>query len=273
MVINNYLKKTLSYNKLSCEEEIKLIEKIKKGDENARELFINSNLRLSIKIAKRYHALSGYKKDLYDIIQNGNIGLIYAIKKYNPKLNFKFSTYAVYWIEQSIIKGLKDENLIKIPEEKRKQKNILKIIKEEHLKKNDYEPSEENIIKEYQTILGKSKTISEIDYIKQDYQFISLENQDEDEKNLLDTIAGTDNEQLNNNLDQKRKKKVKKYLSQLNEIEERIITYFFYDNKNYKQISQEMNLPVYKIKNIFELSIRKLRKKMMDNKERLEDYI
>lgn len=98
--IHLYLKEIKQYKILTREEEQELFIKIKKGDEEARKIIIHSNLRLVVSIAKRYSEKS---ENLLDYIQEGNIGLMKAIDKFDVTKGFKFSTYAIYWIKKYII--------------------------------------------------------------------------------------------------------------------------------------------------------------------------
>jgi RNA polymerase primary sigma factor len=99
---------------LKAEEEIELAKRIEKGDQEAKNILICSNLRLVISIAKKYfntHSLS-----FLDLIQEGNLGLIKAVDRYEYDKGFRFSTYATWWIKQSISRGIDDQDrLIRIP--------------------------------------------------------------------------------------------------------------------------------------------------------------
>lgn len=90
---------------LTYDEEREIAKRIKKGDEEAKKKLIESNLRLVISIAKRFF---GSRLTFSDLIQEGNIGLIKAIEKFDPDKEFKFSTYATWWIKQSITKAIAD---------------------------------------------------------------------------------------------------------------------------------------------------------------------
>jgi RNA polymerase primary sigma factor len=90
---------------LNSEEERDIAKRIKKGDESAKRILIESNLRLVISIAKRFF---GSRLSFSDLIQEGNVGLIKAIEKFDPDKEFKFSTYATWWIKQSITKAIAD---------------------------------------------------------------------------------------------------------------------------------------------------------------------
>ncbi len=98
-----YLKEIGRIPLLSAEEEQVLMQKISQGDETAKSKFIESNLRLVVSVAKKY---VGKGLSLLDLIQEGNIGLISAVDKFDIDKGCKFSTYAVYWIKQAIIKAI-----------------------------------------------------------------------------------------------------------------------------------------------------------------------
>lgn len=103
----------LNTHLLSAEEEIELAHRVQAGDERAKEILVNSNLKLVISIAKRYQK-SGLP--LMDLIQDGNIGLMKSVSMYNPDLGFRFSTYATHWIKQSILRGLANNSrMIRLP--------------------------------------------------------------------------------------------------------------------------------------------------------------
>ena len=101
------------YRLLTAEEEVELAKRIEQGDRDAFDIMCNSNLRLVVSIAKKY---VGHGMDLVDLIQNGNIGLMRAAGKYDYRLGHRFSTYATWWIRQSIVRNLADTgSAIRIP--------------------------------------------------------------------------------------------------------------------------------------------------------------
>jgi len=109
----NYLKKIYFQKLLTAKEELEIGKKIKQGDENARKKLIQANLRLVVSIAKKY---VNYGLSFQDLIQEGNLGLMIAAGKYDYKLGYKFSTYATWWIKQSIYKAIAEQSYsMKIP--------------------------------------------------------------------------------------------------------------------------------------------------------------
>src|SRR3990167_6850964 len=97
--IKAYLKEIRPIPLLTAQDEITLARKIRKGDKKARETMIRSNLRLVISIAKRY---TGLGVPLSDLIEEGNIGLMKSVEKFDPTRGFRFSTYAAWWIKQGV---------------------------------------------------------------------------------------------------------------------------------------------------------------------------
>lgn len=111
--IKAYLKDVRPIPLLKPEEEISLSKLVRKGDKAAREKMIRANLRLVISIAKRYNNLG---IPLSDLIEEGNIGLMRAVEKFDPKKGFRFSTYAAWWIKQGISRAIIDQGkMIRVP--------------------------------------------------------------------------------------------------------------------------------------------------------------
>ena len=110
----NYLRKVNSIKNLDLKEEKEIALRAKNGDLEAKKILVQSNLKLVITIAKK--AIHVSKLPLIDLIQEGNLGLMIAVEKFNPNLGYRFSTYATWWIKQSMFKAISEQSYcMKIP--------------------------------------------------------------------------------------------------------------------------------------------------------------
>lgn len=126
-ILNTYIREIDRIPLLTNDEEYTLAVKAKNGDMNAREKLITSNLRFVIKIAKEFQNRG---LPLKDLISEGNIGLLTAIDKFEPELGNKFTTYAVWWIRQAVIKAIGDKaRLIRLPMNRYAQLNSIQLAK------------------------------------------------------------------------------------------------------------------------------------------------
>lgn len=105
--LNKYLQSIAKHKLLTKPEEIQLAKAVERGDLQAKKRFIEANLRLVVSIAKRYNSQD---MSLLDLIQEGNLGLMKAVDKFDPDKGFKFSTYATWWIKQNISRSLADKS-------------------------------------------------------------------------------------------------------------------------------------------------------------------
>ena len=111
--IRTYLKEIRRIPLLTIEEELELTKKVKAGNKEARKKMIRANLRIVISIAKRY---TYFGLPLQDLIEEGNMGLMRAVDKFNPKRGFRFSTYASWWVRQAISRAISEQSrLIRLP--------------------------------------------------------------------------------------------------------------------------------------------------------------
>jgi len=269
--VRMYLKEIGKVPLLSWEEENSLAVKMKKGDEGAKKRLAEANLRLVVSIAKRY---VGRGMHFLDLIQEGNLGLIKAVEKFDHKKGFKFSTYATWWIRQAITRAIADQaRTIRIPVHMVETINKLLRVSKQLLQEYGREPSAEEIAKEMQISVDK---VREIMKLSQDPVSLETPIGEEEDSHIGDFIADHDvpapadaaaftllKEQLMNVLDT------------LTERERRVLILRFGlgDGKarTLEEVGREFNVTRERIRQIEAKALRKLRHPGRSKK--LKDYL
>ncbi len=155
-----YLKEIGRVPLLTPDEEVELAERILQGDEKAKQRLAEANLRLVVSIAKRY---VGRGMQFLDLIQEGNLGLIKAVEKFDHTKGFKFSTYATWWIRQAITRAIADQaRTIRIPVHMVETINKVKKVSSQLLHRNGHEPTAEEISAELDMPVDKVREIMRV---------------------------------------------------------------------------------------------------------------
>ena len=258
-IINQYFHDISGYSLLNKQDEILWIEKAKTGDKEAKEQIVMSNLRLVAKIALHY-----CKSGIYylDLIQEGTIGLIIAIDKFDISKGYKFSTYATWWIKKEIIDALKKKvNMIKIPNYIYLMNKKIKIYEESFLEKEGKKPS----LKEVSNALE----ISEEDIVRVkkavDMNMMNLKygdsTDDDDELDIKDYSTINEIDSAINELHQKTR--VSTLLNKLNAREKKILEMYYGLTENerhtFKEIGKELNISAERVRVLKERALGKLR--------------
>lgn len=258
-LVSLYLSDIRKYSILSREEEEELLLKVKEGDLEAKNKLIVCNLRLVISVAKNY---MNKGMTLIDLISEGNFGLIRAIDKFDAERGFRFSTYAVWWIKQSISKALMSKGReIRIPSYKYDLLNkINKIVVEELMNSGDY-PSNE--------LIGEKLNISpeKIGNILIEFQEVmSLNESVGDNIYLEDVVLNESSENLENKIiNEIHREKIYEMLDDLEEREKGILVRRYglngFEIHTLEQVGEAFNITRERVRQIEKKTLEKLRKK------------
>ncbi len=182
-----YLKEIGTVPLLSSEEELELAKRVVEGDEKAKKRLSEANLRLVVSIAKRY---LGRGMHFLDLIQEGNLGLMKAVEKFDYTKGFKFSTYATWWIRQAITRAIADQaRTIRIPVHMVETMNKVRRVSGQLLHNNGREPTPEEVAEELNMPVEK---IREIMRASQDPLSLETPIGEEDDTHLGDMVPDGD---------------------------------------------------------------------------------
>ena len=266
-----YLKEIGSFPLLTLDEEIELAEKILQGDEKSKKRLAEANLRLVVSIAKRY---VGRGMLFLDLIQEGNLGLIKAVEKFDHTKGFKFSTYATWWIRQAITRAIADQaRTIRIPVHMVETINKVKKVQSQLLHKNGQEPSVEDLAEELDMPQDKVREI-----LKVAQEPISLESPigAEEDSHLGDFIPDYDapvpEEAATHTL---LKEQLNEVLSTLTPREAKVLSLRFGIEdgrpRTLEEVGKEFNVTRERIRQIEAKALRKLRHPSRNKK--LKDFL
>ncbi len=257
--VRMYLKEIGRIELLSQEEERDLAEKMMAGDENAREKLVVANLRLVVSIAKRY-----VNKGMFflDLIQEGNLGLMKAVEKFDPSMGFKFSTYATWWIRQAITRAIADQaRTIRIPVHMVETIHKVSRYQREMIQELGREPTADEIAAKMGMTTDK---VREIMKIAQDPVSLETPIGEEEDSHLGDFIPDEDTPAPNDAASQTILREViEKELETLTPREAKVIRLRFglIDGKTrtLEEVGQEFKITRERIRQIEAKALRKLR--------------
>ena len=269
--VRMYLKEIGQIKLLTTEEELHLADRILEGDEMAKATLAEANLRLVVSIAKRY---VGRGMLFLDLIQEGNIGLMKAVEKFDVSKGYKFSTYATWWIRQAITRAIADQaRTIRVPVHMVETINKLARIQRQLTLELNREPTEEELAKKMGTTPEKIRDIYKISQ-----EPVSLETPigEEDDSHLGDFIKDERNvspeEYATNEL---LKDEIAEVLLTLTEREEKVIRLRFGlddgKSKTLEEVGQIFGVTRERIRQIEAKALRKLRHPSRSRK--LKDYM
>jgi RNA polymerase primary sigma factor len=271
--IRIYLDEIRRTKLLTAEEELKLARKVSEGDDSARSLMIESNLRLVVSIAKRY---MNRGLPLLDLIEEGNMGLIRAVEKFDYKRGFRFSTYATWWIRQAIERAIVNQaRIIRLPVHV--SEDITKVLKTERImvQKLGREVTVKDLSEEMDVPVNKIQKILQL--IRRTTSIETPIGLDEDQEliNLIpDENAPMPSDQIE---DEKRVALIFSWLDELLENEKQIIILRFGlddgEARTLESIGQRYGVTRERIRQIEASALRKLRRITMRMDISLEEII
>lgn len=270
IALDKYLQEIGQEELLSVEEEIELAQRIKKGDRKALDKLTKANLRFVVSVAKQYQ---NQGLSLPDLINEGNLGLIKAAQKYDETRGFKFISYAVWWIRQSILQAIAEHSrIVRLPLNQVGSVNKINRFQNKFEQENERKPNSEEIAEKIN--LPEDKVI---DALKADSKHISVDAPltDGENNSLLDMLPNnelpaTDNKLLIESL----RKEIIDALHTLDIRERNIIECFYGINQpemTLEEIGLHFGLTRERVRQIREKALRKLRKNTKN--KQLKSYL
>lgn len=257
--LDKYLQEIGHEELISIEEEVELAQRIKKGDKKALERLTKANLRFVVSVAKQYQ---NQGLSLSDLINEGNLGLIKAAKKFDETRGFKFISYAVWWIRQSILQAIAEQSrIVRIPLNQVGSVNKINRILNKFEQENERRPSIDEIADKVD--LSEEKIV---DAMKAPSKHISVDAPfiDGEDHSLLDILPNADAPMADRELVlESLRDEISHALLALNERERNIIEGFFGINQpemTLEEIGDKYGLSRERVRQIKEKALRRLRK-------------
>lgn len=253
-----YLSEVKRHPLLSADEEYVIAQQAARGDAQARERLITSNLRLVVSIAAKYRDLG---VPLLDLIQEGNIGLITAVERFDPRRGYKFSTYATWWIRQAIMRSLvKHLRLIAVPDYLVSLLHKIGQFEEDHLHEHGNRPTEAELAEE----AGVSPEIlRRLLQVRPFSPSLDTPVGEEEEETMLESVIASRASPEVETLRTAQRERLEQALAELDARERRvlILRYGLEDNhpRTLVEIGMSLNLSRERVRQIEELALSKLK--------------
>ena len=258
--LSKYFTELSTIDMIDADQEIELTRRIRKGDEQALQALVKANLRFVVSVAKKYQ---NYGIPLIDLIEEGNIGLIRAAYRFDETRGFKFISYAVWWIRQSILQALAEQaRIVRLP--LNQVGSLNKINKAFSKLEQEYErpPSAEELAEALEVPEDKIKESLNVSgrHVSMDAPLTT----NEDGGTLMDVMANNDAPKTDQKLmAESLQKEIERSLSTLTDKEREIIRLFFGIGMNHgltlEEIGSKFNLTRERVRQIKEKAIRRLR--------------
>ena len=256
--LEKYLQEIGHQDLLTADEEVELAQQIKKGDRKALERLTKANLRFVVSVAKQYQNKG---LSLPDLINEGNLGLIKAAERYDETRGFKFISYAVWWIRQSILQAIAEQSrIVRLPLNQVGSVNRIARELNKFEQENERKPSVEEMA---DRIDLPEEKIAEAMKINTHHVSMDAPFADGEDNSLLDFLPNTDSPSTDNVLDQESlRTEIGRVLDVLNDREQKVIKAFFgigMQEMTLEEIGDKYNLTPERVRQIKEKAIRRLR--------------
>ena len=256
--LDKYLQEIGKEDLITVEEEVELAQRIKKGDQEALEKLTKANLRFVVSVAKQYQ---NQGLSLPDLINEGNLGLIKAAEKFDETRGFKFISYAVWWIRQSILQALAEQSrIVRLPLNQVGSLNKINKAFARFEQENERTPSPEELANVLD--LPKEK-VSDTLRVSGRHVSVDAPFSDGEDNNLLDVLVNTDSPNADRGLiNESLSTEVERALATLSDRERDIIRYFFgigCPEMTLEEIGEKFGLTRERVRQIKEKAIRRLR--------------
>lgn len=256
--LDKYLQEIGKEDLITVEEEVELAQRIKKGDQEALEKLTKANLRFVVSVAKQYQ---NQGLSLPDLINEGNLGLIKAAEKFDETRGFKFISYAVWWIRQSILQALAEQSrIVRLPLNQVGSLNKINKAFARFEQENERTPSPEELAAVLD--LPKEK-VSDTLRVSGRHVSVDAPFSDGEDNNLLDVLVNSDSPNADRGLiNESLSTEVERALSTLTDRERDIIRYFFgigCAEMTLEEIGENFGLTRERVRQIKEKAIRRLR--------------